>query len=302
VLKRRLTLIAATVLVGSFVAAGHANGLWKTPEVRSHSFEGFLTAFGLPYGQSKAHHPVRLQAMNAGVGPSQIASLDHASLTVQTDDGSAASHADSSARAKSPATADGVVPADAAADRDLVDFVLPAEPADHADEIRMGQELAAADAAASRSVREELTAAAAGARDQAAKAKVSLIDDADRLESMVDLAELEREAAEAAHMLSFNRALAAQIDQGDFSRFVLNDTDQTRCGTLGLSATCKPLSVDDIARIRADVARDVQTAQADLHAAQGKLVKMRQASKKAMPVRLGTKPVRVKMTQSQLRP
>lgn len=247
--------------------------MWASPEARAHSFEGFMMAFGLPYGEAASAHRFRLHTDTHVVAKVRVACTDP--KTAKTSD----------KRITAPVSVDRSAQATptllmAARTPDLTGH-------ENGDAFPEGgaQTPISAPALFAKTEIPRVVAAARQAVAQAGLSQAELADAMDRADLVdvtlaatfdgADQADLEREVAEAVRQLSISQTLAGRVNRGDFSRFVITDKNDMRCGNPALVPACNPLSQTDLDRIREDVARDVRNAQILVRESQSKLSKAR---------------------------
>lgn len=288
-MRLRLTLIAAAALIGSFGAAGAINGLWATSDARAHSLEGFKAAFGLPYGGATATQRFQMFASTSIPHNVQLAEKDcdtpaaadkalaghkgqkhsrHASQLQQM------AHLD-----KAPAAAFGIeaphapeAPRPPAAPEAPETAQAPKPPAAP---VAMKRLIAQAEEKATRTSQSALVAAAAADAAQVARGSVQIVMKVPVMVIEPQQAALERAYDQAVARLERTQEVAARINEGDLSAFVSRSDGKRFCTSGQTKADCSLLSPADVARIRSDVASQVELAALQVRKIETKLAQTR---------------------------
>lgn len=287
-------MIAAAALLGSFGAAGTMNGLWASPDARSHSFDGLKLAVGLPYGSLNATHKVQLSSSTAFAATDQCnestkvhVAAPHRGLVAQLFQkplvhatprmvmADAASYPDAPLPTAPPAPPEPPAAATAPA--------APTAPALAGMNLALNAPgsmkvlIAQAQADASNSAKLALQAAAAASA--AERARAALRQDV-RLDAPVAVSQsqyesLEQEFDQAVQRLELTQTLAARLDVGDFSFFVSSGDGKKTCRLGQIDGVCGLLSPADVARIRSEVETQVKLAQIAVRQSHMKLARAR---------------------------
>jgi len=303
-----LTILAAAALLGSFGTAGTLNGLWSSPDARAHSLEGLKLAVGMPYG---SHHHARSVQWSA-VSGQPFAMTGAVPMASQTRQQAAcptkaphvglvadlfqkpvvratphlamaqASHQVESLAALEPPEPPEPgtppdVPAAPTAPASPVFAGLGAAPYGSAN---MKALVSQAQADANKSAKLALQAAnAANAayaiRQAQASAAIKVKIAAPLAVTPAQYEDLTQELEQAMHELDVSQELAALIQEGDFSFVVSVDDGKRTCILNQPSEDCDLLSAVDRARLREEVAKQVERAQSAVRQSQMKLGRVR---------------------------
>lgn len=299
-MRLRLTIIAAAALLGSFGAAGAMNGLWASPDARSHSLDGFKLALGMPYGSTGTTHKMQVRASNAlepldqsGQQAQASNKARHKTLVahlfeeplVQSTPRMVMAQAASSAAVfssiappapQAPPEPAQAVEAPAAPSPPAAPAMADLEPAPNAPGT-MANMIAQAHADARKSTRLALeAAAAAGAAEQArTSARVQVHVIAPEIVTPMHYEGLEQELDQAVRRLEITQTLAARIQEGDFSFVVSSDGGTKTCVLGQTEGVCGLISAQDVARVRSEVVAQVRLAQVAVRKSQLKLARAR---------------------------
>lgn len=277
-------MIAAAALVGGFGAAGSMNGLWATPDARAYGLDGLKLALGLPYGSTTNAHKIQMRASSPFAPP------DKDSCEAQASEATAHKSLVAALLQRPRVNATPrMVMADAFARLQAYTAIEPPEPSEPPPVAQgaasvapvppippaaMKELVAQAGADAVRSTRMTLDAAAANLA-QTARASVEVAFKGPPIIAEPEVQILERAFDQAAARLEATQALAARINEGDPSFFVVRADGKKFCGSTQVDADCTLLSPADFARIRSDVAMQVEIATNELRQVQAKLARAR---------------------------